>query len=147
MHTLQGTYFTNLEKILVTTGKVGIINLMTCLNQYFSLDWISIGLERFHCDSFLQYQHTDVAQLNIIFLLKLFIGIVWLYIEQLGIDVCRVAKIGFYSKLIGSKNDNIQVLPSEIQEFPSTSWSKSTSSSSKFTSSVLHWWRKTPWQY
>ena len=25
-----------------------------------------------------------------------------------------------YSKLIGSKNDNIQVLPSEIQEFPST---------------------------
>ena len=27
----------------------------------------------------------------------------------------------FYSELIGSKHDNIQVLPSEIQEFPSTS--------------------------
>ena len=53
-----------------------------------------------------------------------------------------------YSKLIGSKNDNlIQVLPSEIQEFPSASWSKRTSSSSKFTSSVLHWWRNTLWQY
>ena len=26
-----------------------------------------------------------------------------------------------YSELIGSKNDNIQVLPSEIQEFPSIS--------------------------
>ena len=24
----------------------------------------------------------------------------------------------YYSELIGSKNDNIQVLPSEIQEFP-----------------------------
>ena len=25
----------------------------------------------------------------------------------------------FYSELIGSKNDNIHVIPSEIQEFPS----------------------------
>ena len=54
---------------------------------------------------------------------------------------------GHYSELIGSKNDNIQVIPSEIQVFPSPNWSKYTSSSSKFTSSVLHWWRKTPWQY
>ena len=56
-------------------------------------------------------------------------------------------KSGLYSELIGSKNDNIQVIPSEIQEFPSPNWSKYTSSSSKFTSNVLHWWRKTPWQY
>ena len=33
---------------------------------------------------------------------------------------CR-NKMKIYSELIGSKNDNIQVLLSEIQEFPSTS--------------------------
>ena len=60
---------------------------------------------------------------------------------------CKKIILILYSELIGSKNDNIQVLPTEIQEFPSTSWSKSTSSSSKFTSSILHWWRNTLWQY
>ena len=47
----------------------------------------------------------------------------------------------------GSKYDNILVILSEIQEFPSTDWKKSTPSSLKFTSRFLLWWRKTPWQY
>ena len=62
-------------------------------------------------------------------------------------SLVKEVSLQFYSELIGSKNDNIKVIPSEIQEFPFPNWSKSTSSSSKFTSSFLLWWRKTPWQY
>ena len=50
------------------------------------------------------------------------------YVTSKGISVIYVTvqmyrrtEEGVYSELIGSKNDNIQVLPSEIQEFPSTS--------------------------
>ena len=53
------------------------------------------------------------------------------YISQELLNFMYMCQMMFYSELIGSRNDNIQVLPSEIQEFPSTSWSKSTSSSSK----------------
>ena len=45
----------------------------------------------------------------------------------------------YYSKLNGSKYYNIQVILSEVQEFPSTNLSKSTSSSSEFTSRFLLW--------